>query len=80
MPALTPDTDECPICGKSYDQRIVIKQGIRWEDLFPGTPFDFFTRYPRRCTAQYDVEDNIQFSSNKRVIYFHTGESNSPFT
>ncbi len=80
MPRSTPDTDECLLCGKSYDQRIVIEQGVRWGDLFPGTVFDFFTRYPRRCTPQYDVEDDTQLSEQKRAVYFHTGRSDSPFT
>ena len=76
----TPDTEKCPVCGKSYDQQIVIEQGIRWKDFFPGTPFDFFTRYPRRCTTQHDVEDDTQLPEHKRAIYFHTGGPNSPFT
>ncbi|GAA5049328.1 hypothetical protein ACFFQF_21055 [Haladaptatus pallidirubidus] len=79
MSAPTPDTDECPLCGKSYDQQLVIGQGLRWEDLFPGTVFDFFTRYPRRCTARYDVEADTHLPEQKRAIYFHTGQSDSPF-
>ena len=80
MPRSTPDTDECPLCGKPYDQQIVIEQGVRWDDLFPGTVFDFFTRYPRCCTARYDVKDDTQLPEQKRALYFHTEQLDSPFT
>ena len=36
---------------ENHTTRIVIEQGIRWDDLFLGTSFDFFTRYLRRFTA-----------------------------
>lgn len=73
MSNTAPDVDECPQCGTPYEKRIIVEQGVRWRDLFPGTVFDFFTRYQRRCTAQYDVEDDTTLSQQKRAIYFHPG-------
>lgn len=65
------DGSTCPICGTDYDQRIIIERGEQWSDLYPGTPFDFFTTYQRRCTAPYDAEQPSARATSKRVIYFH---------
>ncbi len=73
-PNQTSDTNECPLCGTPYEKRFVIEQGIRWRDFFPGTVFDFFKRYQRRCTSQYDVEEEIQLPEQKQAIYLHTGK------
>lgn len=71
----TPDTTQCPVCGEPYDQRIVVERGARWDDLFPGTPLDFFRRYRRRCAAQYDVEREKELQGDERAVYFHDDES-----
>lgn len=65
------DSSTCPICGTDYDQRIIIERGEQWSDLYPGTPFDFFTTYQRRCTAPYDSEQPSARATSKRVVYFH---------
>ena len=67
------DDPACPVCGQSFDQRIVLSRGASWSDLFAGTPFSFFRRYQRRCTSQYDVLDDTQYRDGDTVLYFHTG-------
>lgn len=67
----SPDEQSCPVCGQSYDERIVVQRGDSWADLFPGTPLDYFRRYRRRCAAQVDVETDRQRGSDQRVVYFH---------
>lgn len=79
MPDATSSTNDCPLCGEPYDQQIVVEQGMRWEDLFPGTPLDFFKRYERRCTSRYDAEEDDQLPERKRAVYFHTGHTHRPF-
>lgn len=68
-----PEETRCPVCGEQYAERIVVEQGDRWADLFPGTPLDFFRRYRRRCAAQVDVERGTQRTDDERVVYFHGG-------
>ncbi|WP_227377373.1 hypothetical protein [Haladaptatus halobius] len=65
------DANECPACGTEYDQQIIVERGDRWDDLFPGSPLDFFIRYRRRCTAPYDVDADRQLPERERAIYFH---------
>lgn len=79
MSTTTSGTQECPRCGRPYEQQIIVEQGMQWDDLFPGTPLDFFKRYHRRCTAQYDATDDSHLTERKRAIYFHTGEDDSHF-
>jgi hypothetical protein len=71
MPARTSDAEECPVCGASYDQRVVVERGDRWRDIFPGSPLDVMSRYPRRCAALYDEEDERQLRDRERAVYFH---------
>ncbi len=68
-----PPTD-CPVCGEPYAERVVIERGLRWGDLFPGSPLDYFERYRRRCAADYDVERDRTVGEGERVAYFHAGE------
>ncbi|WP_254536104.1 hypothetical protein [Halomarina litorea] len=67
-------SDDCPVCGESYAERVVVERGLRWGDLFAGSPLDYFGRYRRRCTAGYDVERDRQVGEDERVAYFHAGE------
>ncbi|WP_231188048.1 hypothetical protein [Haladaptatus sp. DYF46] len=67
-----PDQTECPQCGTPYDKLTIVEEGVRWRDLFPGTVFDFFKSYQRRCTARIDVENDSELPERKRAIYFHS--------
>jgi len=53
------------------------------EDLYPGSLFDFLTRYRRRCTAPMDVEPEEPFMlpQNQKAVYFHgdTKQKSRPF-
>lgn len=69
----TSDADRCPICGQSYDQRVVVQRGDGWSDVYAGTPLSFFRRYQRRCTSSQDVERDVQLPSDRRAVYFHEG-------
>lgn len=68
---------ECPVCGQEYADRAIIKRGTHWKDLYPGTLYDYLTRYRRRCTAPIDVEKtNVddeprQLRQDEKAIYFH---------
>lgn len=64
---------DCPICGEPYAERVVVERGLQWDDLYPGTPFDFFDRYRRRCSAAYDVERDRPVDDGEQVAYFHEG-------
>lgn len=70
----TTDDTACPVCGESYADRIVVGRGDRWSDLYAGTPFSFFKRYRRRCTARYDVDDDEQLADDERAVYFHDAD------
>lgn len=72
-----PDTTQCPICGEPYDRRVVVARGDGWDDLFPGTPLEFFRRYRRRCTARYDVEMEARLDDDARAVYFHDRETSA---
>lgn len=65
------DASQCPVCGEPYDRQIIVERGDRWDDLFPGSPFAFFKRYRRRCTARYDDEAETELTDSERAIYFH---------
>lgn len=73
----TPDEDACPVCGEAYAERVVVERGDRWGDIYAGTPFSFFKRYRRRCTAQYDVGADEQLADGARAVYFHGAEGRS---
>lgn len=65
---------DCPVCGEPYAERVVVERGLRWADLFAGSPLDYFGRYQRRCAAGYDVERDRSVGDDERVAYFHAGE------
>lgn len=69
------DATACPVCGKEYAQRVVVARGDRWDDLYAGTPFSFFKRYYRRCTARYDTEADADLPENERAVYFHEADN-----
>lgn len=71
--SISPEETRCPVCGEAYEERIVVEQGDRWGDLFPGTPFDYFQKYRRRCAAQADAERGTEVTGDERVVYFHGG-------
>lgn len=68
----TTDDASCPVCDREYDDRIVVERGDRWGDLV-GTPFSFFKNYQRRCSARYDVEDDVTVGNGEYVVYLHEG-------
>jgi len=72
---VTPSSDEpdCPVCGETYAERIIVERGDRWADLFPGTPLDYFQRYRRRCAADYDGGADRELGDGRRAVYFHSG-------
>lgn len=72
MHSHTPD-DGCPVCGKEYDQRIVLKGSVDWRDVYPGRPRSFFRKYNRRCSSKIDTEtdDNEQVGHDEVAVYFH---------
>ncbi|MFC4549755.1 MULTISPECIES: hypothetical protein [Halorussus] len=65
------DDDACPVCGRPYDQRIVVERGDRWEDIYGGQPLSFFKKYRRRCSSHQDVERETTCGEGERVVYFH---------
>jgi hypothetical protein len=71
MHSRDPDETPCPVCGKAYDQRVVVERGDRWADVFGGPPFSALTKYTRRCTSRMDAEGERQRSEGERVLYFH---------
>ena len=78
MHSKAPGDDEttCPVCGRPYDQRIVIERGDHWADVFGGPPFTALQRYERRCTSRQDAERETVRSDDERVCYFH--EASAP--
>jgi hypothetical protein len=66
-----PDETPCPVCGKAYDQRVVVERGDRWADVFGGPPFSALTKYSRRCASRHDVEEERARGEGERVVYFH---------
>lgn len=72
MKSQKPDEGICPVCGEEYAELARVKRGDRWNDFFPGTLFDYFNRYYRRCAAQYDVQNDKHVLKSKKVIYFHS--------
>ncbi|WP_458207779.1 hypothetical protein [Haladaptatus sp. NG-SE-30] len=79
MPDPATGTKECPVCGMEYDRQLIVERGDQWNDLFPGTPLDFFSRYQRRCAGRYDEQRDTTVPERKRAVYFHEGEKSSPF-
>lgn len=69
---------DCPVCGETYDERIVVERGLRWQDLYPGTPLDFFQRYRRRCSTRYDAERDAPVGDDECVVYFHSDDQRAP--
>lgn len=71
----------CPICSHEYATRVVLKQGLHWQDMYDGTAFDFLTRYRRRCTAPIDVEAEDarqQLPRQETAVYFHGDTHKEP--
>lgn len=68
---------ECPVCDQEYADRTIIKTGTHWKDLYPGTLYDYLTRYRRQCTASIDVEKTTvddeprKLRQGETAIYFH---------
>ncbi len=79
MSTRAPDEDACPVCGQAYDRRIVVERGDEWADLYPGSPFDFFNKYRRRCTADASLEPDANLGRDQRLVYFHGGRSGASF-
>lgn len=65
------DQNDCPVCGREYDRRIIVERGDRWGDIYPGPPFSFFKKFRRRCTSIHDVETESKLTEDKRAVYFH---------
>lgn len=59
------------MCGTEYDTRFRMAAGATWKDVYSGTPFDYLTRWQRRCTAQVDVESEEPLAEMECVVYFH---------
>ncbi|WP_101296459.1 hypothetical protein [Halegenticoccus soli] len=79
MARSAPEDDPCPVCGEPYDRRVRIERGARWNDLYPGSPLDYFEEYPRRCAADYDVEADAELPGRERAIYLHAGRRGASF-
>lgn len=73
MPFRTSDGDRCPVCGESYDRRVLIARGDGWDDLYPGSPLEFFRKFGRRCSADYDAEADASVGGDEVAVYFHGG-------
>jgi hypothetical protein len=71
MHSRDPDETPCPVCGKAYDQRVVVERGDRWADVFGGPPYSVLSKYQRQCASRYDAEDDRTRSEGERVVYFH---------
>lgn len=63
--------DECPVCGEPYQNGCRLKRGTQWRDLYPGTCFDFFSKYDRTCHARFDAEREEALPPNEVFIYCH---------
>ncbi|WP_129115054.1 hypothetical protein [Halegenticoccus tardaugens] len=73
MARSTSEDDPCPVCGQPYDRLVRVARGVGWNDLYPGSPFDYFEAYQRRCAADYDVEADEKLPARERAIYLHAG-------
>ena len=71
MNAQPTDERRCPVCGESYDRRLVVERGDRWADLFPGSPLDIFATYERWCTARYDDQTDTRLPERKCAVFLH---------
>lgn len=71
MHSRDPDEATCPVCGKAYDQRVVVARGDRWADVFGGPPYSVLSQYQRQCASRYDAEDDRDRGEGERVVYFH---------
>lgn len=69
-PRPTDDAD-CPVCGRPYERRVVVARGDSWDDLYPGSPFAFFRKFRRRCTARVDAETDRTLPDDERAVYLH---------
>lgn len=67
---------QCPVCGQEYAKQVVIDRGTPWTDLYPGSLFDYLTRYRRRCSARVDEDGDLMVREDKIVLYFHGDKRN----
>lgn len=65
------DGTPCPVCGKPYDQQVVVERGDGWADVFGGPPYSVLAKYQRQCASRYDAEADRARGEGERVVYFH---------